>query len=269
MKKRIIGVVAAVLLALVGTAALVAYVQSAKDRAIAPEAETGVLVVSKRIPAGASADEIKASVRVEMVPTRLKQPGAITKLDDIGKSVAKIELLEGEQLSENRLGSANQADLALPKNRLAISVAVEPERAVGGAIEVGDTVGVFLSFEPFDLGSSADSATASTTTGQQPKKSPNMTHLQFHKVLVTGVQLVGNSSDAVISRNNAANDEGAFPTAPQQKLVVTLALTPPEAEQLVFAAEFGRIWLANQPATVSEDGTRIVTLGDVYAVTTR
>jgi hypothetical protein len=34
----------------------------------------------------------------------------------------------------------------------------------------------------------------------------------------------------------------------------------------VFATEFGHVWLSIDPATVSDDGTRVVTLGDVYEV---
>jgi hypothetical protein len=34
----------------------------------------------------------------------------------------------------------------------------------------------------------------------------------------------------------------------------------------VFASEFGHVWLSNEPATVSEDGTSLVTLGSVYSV---
>ena len=48
--------------------------------------------------------------------------------------------------------------------------------------------------------------------------------------------------------------------------VVTLALSPEQSERFVFAAEFGHVWLSNQPATVSDDGTRLVTLGNVYSV---
>ena len=48
--------------------------------------------------------------------------------------------------------------------------------------------------------------------------------------------------------------------------IVTLALTPAQSERFVFATEFGQVWLSNQPATVSEDGTSLVTLGSVYTV---
>ena len=55
------------------------------------------------------------------------------------------------------------------------------ERAVGGTLKAGDTVGVYLSFEPFDTNTpEADTAT--------PAKTPNTTHLEFQQVLVTNVQ---------------------------------------------------------------------------------
>ena len=48
--------------------------------------------------------------------------------------------------------------------------------------------------------------------------------------------------------------------------IVTLALSPAESERFVFATEFGKVWLSNEPATVSDDGTELVTLGSVYTV---
>ena len=50
------------------------------------------------------------------------------------------------------------------------------------------------------------------------------------------------------------------------EFVVTLALSPEQSERFVFAAEFGHVWLSAQPASVSDDGTRLVTLGNVYSV---
>ena len=50
--------------------------------------------------------------------------------------------------------------------------------------------------------------------------------------------------------------------------IVTLALTPAQSERFVFATEFGHVWLSNEPATVKDDGTGIVTLGSIYTVAT-
>ena len=99
-------------------------------------------------------------------------------------------------------------------------------------------------------------------------KSPNMTHLTFHKVLVTGVQFDQSDSSVVdaprkpprtATRQTA--DEETVERAPSNELLVTLALSSPEVEQVVFAAEFGHIWLTAENADADENGTRIVTLG--------
>ena len=57
---------------------------------------------------------------------------------------------------------------------MTISATLSAERAVGGTIEAGDTVGVYLSFEPFDT----NKPESDTTT---PAKTPNTTHLEFQQ----------------------------------------------------------------------------------------
>ena len=102
-KRRIIGIVAAVLLALVGTVSLVAYVNSAKDNAVADEALVDVYVVDEFVPKGAASETIAASVSIEQVPARLKQAGAITDLASLGDEVAAADLQPGDQLLPGHL----------------------------------------------------------------------------------------------------------------------------------------------------------------------
>ncbi len=80
-KRRIIGIVAATVLALIGTVALVTYVRSATDDAVADEALVDVYVVDEFVPKGAEPDTIRSAVSVEQVPARLKQAGALTDLE--------------------------------------------------------------------------------------------------------------------------------------------------------------------------------------------
>lgn len=46
--------------------------------------------------------------------------------------------------------------------------------------------------------------------------------------------------------------------------MVTLALSPDEAEKLVFAAEFERVWLSLEGPEAPESGTRIVARDTVH-----
>jgi pilus assembly protein CpaB len=254
MKRKIIGILAAVLLAGIGTAALIVYVESAKDRAVAAEELVDVYVVSQPIAKGSPIGQIKESVETAGVPAKVVPEDAVTDLSDLDETlVAAVDLQPGEQLLTSRL--IDPADLSratVPAGLQELTVALDPARAVGGSLNPGDTVGVVLSFDPFDLPQSDD-------------QSPNMTHLTFHKILVTSVQFA--DGDPAAGTNTPAADGGTTETAepaPANGLLVTLALDSSQVEQVVFAAEFGHIWLTAENANASEAGTRVVTLGEVY-----
>jgi hypothetical protein len=149
---------------------------------------------------------------------------------------------------------------------------------VGGNLKKGDLVGVYLSFDPFSFDEAgrdpgaADATSASSTTvpaaaaaagSTQPaddKQTPNVTRLEFQHVLVTNVQT---TNEPVVPDDKDRKDVEQISGS---QYVVTLALSPEQSERFVFATEFGHVWLSNEPATVSDDGTRLVTLGNVYSV---
>ena len=258
MNRKILGFLAALVLAGIGTAALVVYVESAKDKAVAGEALVDVYVVSETIPKGTPVADITDSVDVTRVPAKVRVDDAVSDIDGLGDDlVAAVDLQAGEQLLNSRLVSANQLSRAsVPAGLQELTVSLDPTRAVGGALNVGDTVGVVLSFEPFDL-------------PDTDNQSPNMTHLTFHKVLVTAVQFAegeGPSTSEDEGDDNADDATEAEP-APTNQVLVTLALSSPQVEQVVFAAEFGHIWLTSENDDASEKGTRIVTLGQAYEAT--
>jgi pilus assembly protein CpaB len=286
-KRRIIGIVAATVLALVGTLALVSYVRSATDDAVADEALVDVYVVDEFIPKGAEPDTIMAAVSVEQVPARLIQDGALTDLEQVGEQVAASDLQPGDQLLAARLAAKDLVTEEVT-DKVQISALLEAERAVGGALKKGDLVGVYLSFDPFDVDvsgqgpqvetedpaeASAFAPTDATTTDSEaadadatPKKTPNVSRLEFRNVLVTNVQT---TSAPVTPDDGDDGDDGGEPTVAQvsgTQYVVTIALSPEQSERFVFAKEFGKVWLSLDPATVADDGTRPVTLANVYTV---
>lgn len=250
MKRRIVGITGAVLLAAVGTLVLVGYVNAAEDRALAGEKTVDVLVVAKAVDKGTSADELADLVREEQVPAKVRAEDAVIDLDTLGDRVTSVSLSPGEQVVAGRfvdpsdLESVGQVEV--PDGLLQVTVALAPERAVGGLIEPGSTVGVLASFEPFD---------SENENGQQGPKSPNSTHFIKHKALVTAVQ----------SSGQAASDDDDPNQAPSGNLLVTMALTAPEVERVVFTAEHGSLWLAFEPTDAPTDGTQVVTRAEVYS----
>ena len=276
-RRRIIVILCAAVLAVVGTVALVGYVQSAKDKVLAEEALVEVYVVDQFVPQGAAAETIKASVSIEQIPARLEQPGTILNLDDIGENVAGADLQPGDQLLAARLVPKDEVTDAID-DKVQVSALLSAERAVGGTLEKGDLVGVYLSFDPFETdeagqATGATDGTAETVAnGSEPpaeaeadtKKTPNVTRLEFQHVLVANVQTTNNP--VVTEDDDDDTDEPQIAQVSDGQYIVTLALSPEQSERFVFAAEFGHVWLSSQPATVSDDGTRLVTLGNVYAV---
>jgi pilus assembly protein CpaB len=245
--------VAAVLCAIIGTTSLVGYVNSAKDKAQAREALTNVYVVDKLVPKGSDAATIKASISTDQVPKRLVQPGAVTHLKDVkAGEIAAEDLQPGDQLVAARLAKKNQVDQVV-QGTVQVSAQLTPERAVGGTIAKGDTVGVYLSFDS----SGANTAGASTAA---PASATSTTHLEFQKVLVTDVQTTSQPVQP------DSNNKSGVAQVTGSEYIVTLALTPAQSERFVFATEFGHVWLSNEPATVTDDGTQIISLGNVYTV---
>jgi pilus assembly protein CpaB len=245
-RRRVTGAIVAMALAGVGAVGLVSWANSTKNVAEASEAQTAVIIVDKQVPKGADAATIKAATHVGTVQQKALQPGALTSEAQIGNQVASSDLEPGDQLVKARLAAAVPSD---HPDKVTVSATFSAERAVGGTIKAGDTVGVYLSFEPFDT----NKPQSDTTT---PDKTPNTTRLAFNHVLVTNVQT---TDDPVSNQKNGQSQVSSG------NYIVTLALTPAQSERFVFATEFGHVWLANEPATVKNDGTGIITLGNVYS----
>lgn len=222
-RQKLIGIIVSVLLAGIGTALLVAYVNSAEDRALAGEKTVGVLVVSDTIPKGTKGEELADKVRLEQVPTKVLASGAVATTGSLTGKVAVVDLLPGEQLVPSRFGTPEQA-AGIPAGMLQVTVSLDPVRALGGQLREGDSVGVVVSFDD-----------------------PESTHLILHKVRITDVRTVDGA-------NVTTKAEGPAPAA---GLLVTMALDAPSVEKVVFAAEHGRMWLSWEPKEANEAGTKV------------
>jgi pilus assembly protein CpaB len=262
MKRKATGIVGAVVLAIFGTVLLVAYVQSAKNDAIAGEALVNVWRVKTTIEEGTKAEDIEDSLERTKVPVKVRAKGAIDDLDDIKGQVSSTDLVAGEQVVAGRFISPSEARQGeAPADHLQVTVELDPQRALGGRVRAGDTVAVLLSFEPFDVEGSDP---------EKPTKTSNVTHMELHDVVVVSVQIADDSDVPEVAgegdSRRSSNDD-AVSSAPTSTLLVTFALDAPSVEQLVFAAEFGTVWLAAEPPDAPENGTRQVTRGNVFSDT--
>jgi pilus assembly protein CpaB len=240
MKRRLLAALAAIVLAGAGAVLLVGYVGHADQRAMAGMQSVNVLVVTAPVPEGTTAVALAKLVTTKALPAIAVAHGALSSLDPIGGKVATADLQPGEQLLASRFADpaalTSSGGIQIPKGFQQVSVSLEPQRALGGELTPGATVGIFLSMPKDD-------------------PYPAQTHLVLHKVLVTKV--VGGS----VAPASAGNKAPA--ASPGTAVMVTLALDSHNAENVVYGAEHGTLWLSSEPTDALLSGTRVVTRGNV------
>ena len=257
MKSRLLAGVVAVLLAIVGAVLVVTYAQGADQRAVKDLDPVGVLVVTKAIPAGATVETVKASVALEQVPGTAVAKSALDTLDDSAGKVAASNLVPGEQLLKEKMVEPEDlqtsGSVKVPAGLQEVSFQLEPQRMVGGRLQPGDHVGIFITMRGGGIESKAEKET---------------TQLSIHKVLVTAVQ---RAPEAAASPAPAAS-AGTEPNPrdvnlPTGSLMITVAVNDINAGKIVFASElseFASIWLSREPLDAEDNGPRIMIRPDVY-----
>lgn len=242
MKRRIIAASAAVVVAMISAVLLLRYVAEADHRAMAGMTLQQVLVVTAPIPEGTAANQIAESVTKQELPAKTVVDGAVTDLSELSGLVTSTELQPGEQVLAARFidpethKKAHASDV--PKGFSEVSVLLEPQRVVGNDLGPGDRVGVYIS-----LGENVGEG---------------RTHLTLHKTLVTRVQGITAGQAAESTDGETSNGK----PVPEGSLLVTVAVSAEDAEQLIFAAEYGRIWMSLENEESTNKDTRLVTEKD-------
>jgi pilus assembly protein CpaB len=259
MKTRLLGGIAALLVAIVGTVLLVTYVQNADKRALASTETENIYIVQKTIPAGASAETIAGSVTRKSVPKLAVAENGVTDLASLGSKVSAVALVPGEQLLSSRMVEQNAflgpARVQVPTGLQEITLKLPIERVAGGVLKAGDTVGVFLSLEDSGAGQAG---------GKVSK-----TQLSFHKVLVTAAQFSNGTATQTGASDSSAGTTQASSTSNSKEqtddtYLVTLARNSADAERIVFAAEFGKIYLSKEPGDALETGSGAVDTAGLF-----
>ncbi len=240
--RSMLGVIAAVLLALVG--GLLLWQNSGGEESEAqvepPVEERQVLVAARDIEAGEAAstlsDNAYAFVRLDSVPVDQVNAGALTSVDDLkdlalGRNVTARRIPTGVALTlADFVVPGQQETSALPDvddNLFEITTALEPQRALGGNLRAGMTVAVVGSFDA-------------------QGESPGETVVILESVQITNVQ-----AERLFSEEQLARDPLAPSLAPTSRLFVTFGVPVRDLERLTYGIEFGRIWIARQGSEAS------------------
>lgn len=236
MNRSTMGVIAAVLLALVG--GLLLWRSSSESTSQAteePVEQVQVLVAARDIEAGESASTMAenafAYVELQTIPIDQRLPGALTSVEELdelglGRNVTASPIALGSQIVASMfIVPGEQATSALddvPENVFQITVALEPQRALGGFVRAGQRVAVVGSFD---------------AAGEEPGQTV---------VILDDVEITNVQAEQLLSAEQMSTDPLAPTLAPNTRLFVTFGVEVEDLERLTYAVEFGRIWLAHQ-----------------------
>lgn len=246
MKSRLLAGSAAFLLAIIGMALVISYAQGADRRAMEGMEPVDVLVVQQAVPVGTPAEELSKFVATKTLPAGAVISSSLKTLNDSSGKVTAVDLIPGDQLVAERL--VDPAELAapgsvpVPAGLQEVSFALDPQRTVGARLVAGDSVGVFISFEPGP---------------PEPNAPSETTQFVFHRVLVTGVQRAAAPAQE-------AENAPQTPAVPTGTVMVTVAVDAATASRIVFGAEFGRIWLSKEPEDATQGPPEILRKNRIY-----
>lgn len=225
MNRKVVTIIVAVLLAVLGTTAVLFYVNRADARAMEGKEAVTVLVAAEPIPAGTKAGAAQDLLRAENMPAASVPSDALHAIDKSQQNlVTSTNLQPGQLLTRAMLVKPSaQDDVVLPAGKLAVTIPIKE-----GSKEEGPIAGMKVAvFNTFTVGSTSNGFTPSGERLVFGVDKDQATRLLLAKVDVISVVA-----------EKAKKDDGFG------KLLVTVAVTQPEAERLIHALNTGTVSLA-------------------------
>lgn len=231
MGRRIIAIIAAAVIALVGAILVLLYARGADERAIENASPTAVYVSDQVVPAGTS---LKEALRLELIrqtqaAAQSVPEGALTVVDDTnGALVALTDVPPGQFLLSASFGEVPLGEKALQvgAGKLAISVQLSDPARVGTFVRPGSELTLFMTYELKSLDTSEEAQVF------------NDQDVQGTSVLLDTVRVIGMGDASLTpaqSQNVQEGDEGQPEDDEEPSFLVTLEVTPEQSARLVHA----------------------------------
>jgi pilus assembly protein CpaB len=217
MDRRKILLIAAAVVAILGTALVFLYVRGADQRAEERFETVEVLKAVQPIAAGESIDDAATSGKLALQPVTQEDlmPNAQTTVSELSGQVAITTIYPGGAEAAAEASSP----LQIPKGMVAVSVSLSDPGRVAGFVNPGSDVGVFLNG-------------ADAQTGQA-----------YSRLLLPAVQVLGVGSTTTTTTTTTTTD-GAQVKEELPRTLLTLALSQDDAQKVLFAQGNGELALA-------------------------
>lgn len=258
MGRRIVAILAAALVAVVGVAAVLLYARGADARAVAAQQPTDVYVVKTVVPSGTTLKDavqngliVKTSVVAKGKPT-----GALEAVDGSnGGLFALSDIQPGEFVLTDRFGvkPVGTKAIEVPAGQVAVSIALADPARVGTFLTPGSKVVLYDTYTPkaaTQSGSSSSSASNATT---------EQTRVLLDDVLVIAM---GEASLTPAAPPKEGEEAAATPVA---GALMTVAVTPTDAVRLVHGIQTGTLYAALRGTDAKVDLGKVVSEASLFS----
>jgi pilus assembly protein CpaB len=217
MGRRTVLLIAALVVAALGTTMVFLYVNGVNDRALAKQNPYKVLVAKKAIQPGTTlkqADDA-ASFDTKVISKDALVPGAVRAVTGLNGSVATSWIYPGAQIIQPMFGdSVTSTVLAVPPDKISMSLSLSDPAQVAGFVTPGASVAIFLT----------------TTTA---KNGLPQTRLLLPKVQVLAV---GSQTGVPQDSNTTSGTDDSV-----SKSILTIAVDQKDYQKVLFATNYGKL----------------------------
>jgi pilus assembly protein CpaB len=240
MKRSVIAVAVAAVLAMLGCLAVLVYVRGADSRALAGKHAVSVLVATKRIPAGTTGSQIRSGGYVEAV-SMPQSSVPVDAMSSVSSSLDKLAvnadvaprqlLLRGSFAAP----TTTTGGLALPDGKIAVSVAAQGP--ANTFVRPGANIAIFDSFSTNPSSNIPDGEKLASGAGVN----------QITRVLLPRVEVIAvgdKTASSAAANTTASNTDSSSSTDTSQggdARTLTVAVDQDEAERLIHAVLTGTL----------------------------
>lgn len=280
MKIRIVLLLLAIIFGIAAVIGVMIYLNNVRASIEKDEEMIAVVVAAQNIQQDTMVSDMLAGKFVEtrQVPRKYLVEGALESIERYEDHVAIADIQKGEQITEGKLGRIEEVRISftVPEGFIAVSIPYNEIKGVSNLINPGDRVNIIATFTPgkdelvlFNKDIVTQSLLQiSESDGAELDKSPlpssewftsenildesNYIVYPITKILLWNVEIlyIGSKTPGIADADSATSQAK---NTSEEIRAVTLAVTPEDAEKLVFSEELGRVWFALVPADGIEE----------------
>lgn len=256
MARRVMAIIIALIVALLGAIGVVVYAQAADSRAVAGQQTVPVYIAKAEVPVGTTvADAVSNKlITSQQVVAKGVPAGALVTVSSTNKNlVATSAIKPGEVVLAARFGTLTDQTQTggVPDGKVAITVTLSDPARIAPLLQPGSHIVIYDSFNPLD-------AKAAMPIPDGAKLRDDAAGTRVTRVLLEDVQVIGvGSAQLQPSGGQTAAPDGQ-PADQGNGALVTVAVTPAQALTLVHAVQTGTLYAGLRGKGVAIDRKAVV-----------